>query len=132
MLPYPLDLLRLIWLFKLRGLDPTARYIVRDLDSLQSTEFSGKVLMETGVPISLRNQPASALLMYRLNLMRSPRIFAAAAGMQDFCRHSESRPEHQTTHKNVKLGKKPKEITRHGKQPWSSLYGPRGRGDSQH
>ena len=57
--------------FKLRGLDPTARYIVRDLDSLQSTEFSGKVLMETGVPISLRNQPASALLMYRKSALRS-------------------------------------------------------------
>ena len=59
--------------FKLRGLDPTARYIVRDLDSSQSTEFSGEVLMEAGIPISLRNQPASALLMYRKSTQRDDR-----------------------------------------------------------
>jgi hypothetical protein len=38
---------------------------VTNLDSLQSTEFSGKVLMEDGLSLTLRDQPASALLAYR-------------------------------------------------------------------
>jgi hypothetical protein len=50
---------------KLRGLDPAAHYSVKNLDSLQSTEFTGKVLMEEGLPVTLQSQPDSALLMYR-------------------------------------------------------------------
>jgi alpha-galactosidase len=50
---------------KLRGLDPGANYTVENLDSLQSAEFSGKVLMEEGLSVTLRDQPASALLRYR-------------------------------------------------------------------
>jgi hypothetical protein len=38
---------------------------VKNLDSLQSTEFTGKVLMEEGLPVTLQSQPDSALLMYR-------------------------------------------------------------------
>ena len=53
--------------FKLRGLDPNASYIVDNLDSMQSTEWSGKALMEEGLPITLKDRPASALLMYRRN-----------------------------------------------------------------
>ena len=56
--------------FKLRGLDPSAHYSVKNLDSLQSTEFTGKVLMEEGIPVTLRNQPASALLMYSKSAQR--------------------------------------------------------------
>jgi alpha-galactosidase len=50
---------------KLRGLDPAAHYTVKNLDSSQPTEFSGKVLMEEGLAVTLRDQPASALLTYR-------------------------------------------------------------------
>ena len=50
---------------KLRGLDPLAHYSVTNLDSSQSTEFTGKVLMEEGLPVTLQSQPASALLTYR-------------------------------------------------------------------
>jgi alpha-galactosidase len=50
---------------KLRGLDPAAHYTVKNLDSSQSTEFSGKALMEEGLSVTLRDQPASALLTYR-------------------------------------------------------------------
>ena len=51
--------------FKLRGLDPAAHYSVKNLDSSASTEFTGKVLMEEGLAVTLQDQPASALLMYR-------------------------------------------------------------------
>jgi hypothetical protein len=50
---------------KLRGLDPGAHYTVTNLDSSQSTEFSGKVLMEDGLLLTLQDQPASASLTYR-------------------------------------------------------------------
>jgi hypothetical protein len=50
---------------KLRGLDPAAHYTVKNLDSSQPTEFSGRVLMEEGLAVTLRDQPASALLTYR-------------------------------------------------------------------
>jgi alpha-galactosidase len=49
---------------KLRGLDPGAHYTIRNLDSSQSTEFSGKALMEEGLSVTLQDQPASALLTY--------------------------------------------------------------------
>ena len=55
---------------KLHGLDPAAHYSVTNLDSSQSTEFTGKVLMEQGLPVTLQNQPASALLMYRKNAQK--------------------------------------------------------------
>lgn len=51
--------------FKLRGLDPGARYIFTNLDSAESTEFSGKVLMESGLLVALKTQPASCLLTYK-------------------------------------------------------------------
>ncbi len=41
--------------FKLRGLDPSAHYSVTNLDSSQSTEFTGKVLMEEGIPVTLQS-----------------------------------------------------------------------------
>jgi hypothetical protein len=50
---------------KLRGLDPAAHYSVKNLDSLQSMEFTGKVLMQEGLPVTLQSPPASALLMYK-------------------------------------------------------------------
>jgi alpha-galactosidase len=50
--------------FKLRGLDPDARYAVKDLDSMQTKEASGKSLMTDGLAITIQNQPGSALLMY--------------------------------------------------------------------
>ena len=51
--------------FKLRGLDPTSHYSVKNLDSSAPADFTGKVLMEQGLPVTLQDQPASALIMYR-------------------------------------------------------------------
>jgi alpha-galactosidase len=50
---------------KLRGLDPLAHYDVTNLDSSKSMEYTGKVLMDEGLPVTLPSQPASALLMYK-------------------------------------------------------------------
>jgi alpha-galactosidase len=55
---------------KLRGLDPAAHYSVTNLDSSQATEYTGKVLMEEGLPVTLQSQPASALLTYKRSASR--------------------------------------------------------------
>jgi alpha-galactosidase len=49
----------------LRGLDSTARYSVKNLDTSDIVEISGKELMEEGLLITLHNQPDSALIVYR-------------------------------------------------------------------
>jgi len=51
--------------FKLRGLDPKARYAVRDLDQAQETEMAGQELMESGLLVSIRTRPGAALITYR-------------------------------------------------------------------
>jgi alpha-galactosidase len=51
--------------FKLKGLDAGARYTVTNLDASGSQEFSGKALMEDGLPVVLRQKPDSALFLYK-------------------------------------------------------------------
>jgi hypothetical protein len=48
-----------------RGSSMEANIIAQQEPALQSTEFSGKVLMEEGLSVTLRDQPASALLTYK-------------------------------------------------------------------
>lgn len=51
--------------FKLRGLDPDARYILSDLDAGKPRETTGRELMEQGLTISLGNRPAASVVLYR-------------------------------------------------------------------
>ena len=52
--------------FKLRGLDAAARYVVADLDKPETPQqWSGRELMERGLPITLRDPRSSGLLTDR-------------------------------------------------------------------
>jgi len=51
--------------FRLRGLSPTSRYQVRDLDSATSTEYSGRDLHETGLPVTIPSKPGAVILTYK-------------------------------------------------------------------
>jgi alpha-galactosidase len=50
---------------KLRGLEPDAVYIVKNLDEESATEISGRELMDKGLSIVIKDQPGSALITYR-------------------------------------------------------------------
>lgn len=51
--------------FQLRGLDPAARYRITNLDAPgESKELPGRELMDTGILITLKQCPSSALLRY--------------------------------------------------------------------
>jgi len=50
--------------FRLAGLDPEARYAVTDLDSGGQQTFAGRELLEVGLPVSIRDRPGDAVLMY--------------------------------------------------------------------
>ena len=52
--------------FQLRGLEPTARYQVLNLDSPGSSqEFSGADLLKTGLVVTIAERPGTALFTYR-------------------------------------------------------------------
>jgi alpha-galactosidase len=51
--------------YRLRSLEPDARYVVTDLDSNESQEQSGRELMEKGLLITVGTQPGAALVTYR-------------------------------------------------------------------
>jgi alpha-galactosidase len=51
--------------FRLRGLKPGATYAVKDLDSGSESRHTAKDLMETGLDVSISNQPGAAILAYR-------------------------------------------------------------------
>jgi alpha-galactosidase len=51
--------------FKLRGMDPSAHYVVKNLDTEQELEFTGKQLMEEGLPVSIHDRPGAVILMYK-------------------------------------------------------------------
>ncbi len=51
--------------FKLRGLDPDARYTVKDIDTCDSEEMTGSELMEKGLVISISNQPGAVIITYK-------------------------------------------------------------------
>ncbi|MBS0662859.1 MAG: GH36 C-terminal domain-containing protein, partial [Verrucomicrobia bacterium] len=49
----------------LRGLDPTARYRVRDLDAPGADrEFTGQALMMSGLNLAISSRPGTAILVY--------------------------------------------------------------------
>ena len=47
-----------------RGLDPAARYSVVDMDSKRESEFSGRELLEAGLPVSIPVAPGALVLTY--------------------------------------------------------------------
>jgi hypothetical protein len=53
--------------FRLRNLDPEARYVVTDLDRPGTAkECSGRELLEQGVSISAPERPSARILTYQL------------------------------------------------------------------
>jgi alpha-galactosidase len=50
---------------RLRGLDPRARYVVRDLAGGPPKRLSGRRLMRRGLPVTVDAQPGAAVLVYR-------------------------------------------------------------------
>jgi alpha-galactosidase len=50
--------------FKLKGLDPDARYAVTDLDSGERKTVSGRELIEKGLPVAVTDQPGDTVLIY--------------------------------------------------------------------
>ncbi len=50
--------------FRLRGLQPTARYVVTNRDETGNTESTGLELMERGVLVTVKDRPAAAILTY--------------------------------------------------------------------
>jgi len=50
--------------FKLRGLDPEARYTLKDLDAEGATEVAGRELMEEGLPVRIEEQPGAVVWTY--------------------------------------------------------------------
>jgi alpha-galactosidase len=51
--------------FKLRGLEPRARYAVGDIGSKARREIAGRELMERGLVVEIREQPAAAVITYQ-------------------------------------------------------------------
>jgi alpha-galactosidase len=49
---------------KLRGLDPRAAYRIRDMDVEGEKRFSGRELLEKGLPVSITQQRGAVILMY--------------------------------------------------------------------
>jgi len=50
--------------FKLAGLDPASRYVVTNLDSGETRTVGGRELLESGLPVSITERPADAVLSY--------------------------------------------------------------------
>ncbi len=51
--------------FKLAGLKPKARYEIKNLDTNKTVKMTGATLMDDGLTITLKNQPDSALFIYK-------------------------------------------------------------------
>ena len=49
---------------KLQGLDPQATYAVENLDGPPIEKRTGRELMETGLPVTIAQQPGAALFIY--------------------------------------------------------------------
>jgi alpha-galactosidase len=50
---------------RLRGLDPRSRYTIRELGGPRLRPMSGRRLMETGMPVTVREQPGARVILYR-------------------------------------------------------------------
>jgi alpha-galactosidase len=50
--------------FRLRHIDPLARYAISDLDTSTSFIVSGKDLMTKGLSVEIRNKPGASVIVY--------------------------------------------------------------------
>jgi alpha-galactosidase len=50
---------------KLHGLQPDAKYTVKDADVEGEADLTGRELMEKGLPVAIATQPGAALITYR-------------------------------------------------------------------
>ena len=57
----PVESIRL----RLHGIDASARYAVKNLDTGAETELAGRDLLEAGLALSLKDRPAAAVMTYR-------------------------------------------------------------------
>jgi alpha-galactosidase len=51
--------------YRLRGLDPEARYTVTDLDTERAQKMSGRELMQEGLRIDVADKPGAAVVLYK-------------------------------------------------------------------
>ena len=51
--------------FRLRGLDSKASYVVKNMDDPAETTIGGAELMESGLPVTLKQRPGAAVISYR-------------------------------------------------------------------
>ena len=51
--------------YRLNGLDPNARYSVRNLNAAAGVELTGSELMETGLPVEIEGEPGASLITYQ-------------------------------------------------------------------
>ena len=51
--------------YKLRALDPAARYRITDIDAPATAEASGRELLESGLAIDLGQKPSAAIVFYK-------------------------------------------------------------------
>lgn len=51
--------------FRLRGLDPEQRYVVKDADTTDPVELTGRELMEAGLTVTLPEPRSAAVIFYR-------------------------------------------------------------------
>ena len=51
--------------FRLRGLEPDARYAVTDLDAGAPVEMTGRDLMEGGLPVTIKDRPGAVIIVYK-------------------------------------------------------------------
>ena len=51
--------------FKLRGMEPKARYLVRDFDREEPQTITGKELMEEGLLVVIPDEPGAAVITYK-------------------------------------------------------------------
>jgi alpha-galactosidase len=49
----------------LRGLDPAATYSVIDMDADKPGKFTGRALMEKGVPVEITERPGAVVISYK-------------------------------------------------------------------
>jgi hypothetical protein len=52
--------------FSLRGLIAEAAYTLNNFDQLDEVEMTGRELMESGLLVSITEQPGSAIISYKL------------------------------------------------------------------
>ena len=52
--------------FRLQGLIADGKYTLNNLDQLDEVEVTGRELMESGLLVSITEQPGSAIISYKL------------------------------------------------------------------